>query len=77
MKDEELKNLVKRELSDYLGVNPEDIDDNDSLSLDLHMKASDIVDFFANLEKRGIDTSGISLTEIDTVAELIDALHEV
>lgn len=70
----DLKKQVLEILAQYLGIDPEDINDDDSLSTDLHMRASDLTDFIQSLNQIGIDTSRVDLTEIDTVEELIEAL---
>jgi len=70
----ETKNLVKQHLADYLGVEIEDIDDDDSLTHDLHMRPSDLTDFLETFKSNELDTKNIDLTEIETVGELIEAI---
>ena len=70
----EIKEKVIKALSDHLGVEPEDIKEEDSLEHDLHMRASDLSDLMENLETIGIETGKVALTEIETVTDLIDAL---
>jgi acyl carrier protein len=41
-----INQLVKTELADFLGVDLEDIEDESSLEIDLHMKASDLADLW-------------------------------
>lgn len=67
---------VKESLAHLLGVEPEDVDLQDSLSTDLHMRPSDISDFLGSLEAKDIDTSMIDLTQIETLEELVDALTD-
>ncbi len=74
--NKDIKKLIVEELAKYLGVDIEDINEDDSFSSDLHMKASDLVDFMQILEIKGIDTSNIELTNIDTVADLVEILKE-
>ena len=68
-------NPVKKHLAEYLGVEIEDIDDEDSLTQDLHMRPSDLTDFLETLKTNNIDTNTVDLTEIETVGELIDAVN--
>lgn len=72
--EEETKAKVRRELAVFLGVDPEDIDDENSLTEDLHMKATDLTDFMVKLEGEGFATSDIDLTEIETFGDLVEAL---
>lgn len=79
--DTELANIkqkVKRELADYLGVDMEDIEDETEFSTDLHMDAVAIADFMDILTKAGFDTAQLDFTEIDSFLDLVEALtaHE-
>ncbi|OGM28427.1 hypothetical protein A2962_04700 [Candidatus Woesebacteria bacterium RIFCSPLOWO2_01_FULL_39_61] len=68
----DVKTQIKKLLSEYLGVEPDDIDEEDSLVADLHMKPTDLTDFVEILDTRGLDISKLELTEIETVGELIE-----
>jgi acyl carrier protein len=57
----------------HLGVEPEDINDEDSLREDLHMNPIDLADFTQTLEEN-YDTSKLDLANIETVEDLTDAL---
>lgn len=70
------KEKVKRELTDYLGVDMEDIEDESSLTEDLHMKASDLTDFMEILTTAGFDTTKIDLIEVKTFADLVESLTD-
>lgn len=65
---------VRRELADFLGVDMEDIEDETTLMVDLHMDPSSLTDFMEILEKAGYDTANIDLTEIETFGDLMEAL---
>jgi len=65
---------IKTILAGFLGIEPEDIEDEDSLTADLHMKPSDLTDFLELMESNGIDTSSIDFIEVDTFAELIESI---
>ncbi|MCX6704202.1 MAG: hypothetical protein NTZ07_02030 [Candidatus Woesebacteria bacterium] len=70
------KDIVKRELANFLGVESEDIEDESSLTEDLHMKATDLTDFMEVLVRMGMETSGVDLTETETFLDLVEALTE-
>lgn len=69
-----IKSKVKETLAMHLGLDTEDINDEDSLEHDLHMHASDFSDIFSKLEEKGLDTSKVNFAEIDTVSDLIENL---
>lgn len=70
------KETVRRELANFLGVDAEDIEDDSSLTEDLHMKASDLTDFMEILTRMDMETEGIDLTQTETFLELVEALTE-
>jgi acyl carrier protein len=69
------KKQVIKILSEQLVVDPEDINEDDSLEQDLHIRATELSEFIENLNSSGFDTSKVNLTEIDTVIDLIYALE--
>jgi hypothetical protein len=71
---DKVKEVVRRELSSFLGIDPEDIEDDFSLTEDLHMKASDLTDFMDVLTRMDMDVAGVDLTEIDTFSDFIESL---
>ncbi len=72
----EIKESVRKTLSDFLGIEPEDIEDDFSLTEHLHMKATDLTDFIEILNQKHFDTESIDFVEIETFSDLIDALTE-
>jgi len=70
------KETVRRELSNFLGVDTEDIEDDSSLTEDLHMKATDLTDFMEILTRMNMDTERVDLTETETFSDLLEALTE-
>lgn len=70
----ELGEQIKKLLSEQIGVEPEDINDDDSLSEQLHMSSTDLADFVEVLSQKGLDTTSLALTEIETVDDLVEAL---
>lgn len=74
MDNSDEKSRIKKLLAEYLGLEIEDISDDDSLSSDLHMRPSDISDFLTILEENNIDTSKLDLSVIDTLEDLYERL---
>jgi len=70
------KDIVRRELANYLGVETADIEDDSSLTEDLHMKATDLTDFMEILTRMDMETEGVDLTETETFLDLVEALTE-
>ena len=71
------KNLidqVKEILAAHIGVEPEDIHEEDLLAEDLHMSAYDISDFLTLLGENGFEIKEIELTKIETVSDIVEAL---
>ena len=67
-----MKEKITKLLADFLGIEPSDIADDDSLVEDLHMTPSELTDFTELLAKSDIDTSSLDLTEVETVADLYE-----
>ena len=65
---------IKQLLAEHIGVDVDDINEDDSLYEDLHMTASDLSEFVELLNTQGHDTSLIQLEEIDTVSDLIESI---
>lgn len=72
--EQELKEKIKRKLADYLGIETVDIEDDFSLTEDLHMKPTDLTDFIQILSEMGINTDALDFTEIDTFSDLIEEI---
>ena len=70
------KDSVRLELANFLGVETEDIEDDSSLTEDLHMKATDLTDFLEVLTRMGMETVNIDLTETETFLDLVEALTD-
>ncbi len=68
----EIANIIKKELSDFLGIEIEDMEDDFSLTEDLHMKPTDLTDFLEVLSKKNFPTDKLDFTELETVADLVD-----
>lgn len=68
------KEKIRKLLSASLGIEPEDVEDDFSLTEDLHMKSTDLTDFSLILSKEGFDTENLDFTEIETFADLVDSI---
>ena len=64
-------------LAERIGVEPEDIDEDDAFLTDLHMNPAELSDFVHSLTSLDLDISRLDLTEIETVADLLEALGVV
>lgn len=67
--------IVRLSLSEILGIGPEDINSDDSLTHDLHLKPTDLTDLMEKLTDAGLDTSKIDFSQIDTVSDLEEFLE--
>ena len=67
-------NKLKSILADMLGIEVQDINEEDTFADDLHMSASDTTDFLVKLESSGFDISGVDIMEVETITDMIDAL---
>lgn len=65
---------IKRELSDFLGIGIEDVEEESDFIEDFHMSPTDMTDFMDILEKAGFETDGIDLTTIETFGDLLEAI---
>jgi acyl carrier protein len=72
---DDTKKIIIDTLSEHLGVEPDDINDDDSFEEDLNMRAVEISDFIQALNTKGIETDKVDLKEIETVTDLIYALE--
>ncbi|MCH7730458.1 hypothetical protein IID21_02890 [Patescibacteria group bacterium] len=72
--NETTETQVKKHLTDYIGVELEDIENEDSLAEDLHMSASDVSEFIERLGNQGLDTSSLVLEDIKSVSDLIESI---
>jgi acyl carrier protein len=66
--------VIKKLLSEYLGVEEEDINIDDSLRDDLHMSSSDLSDFAQVLSNHSFEINLSELAEIETLEELFDKI---
>ena len=65
---------IRKLLADFLGIEPEDVEDDFSLTEDLHMKSTDLTDFSLNLSKEGFEAEDLDFTEIETFTDLVDSI---
>jgi hypothetical protein len=69
-----IKEKVRRELANYLGIEAGDVEDESILTEDLHMKATDLTDFMEVLTRMGLETAAVDLTQTETFLDLVEAL---
>jgi hypothetical protein len=74
--ENEIKQSVKQGLASFLGIEVGDIEDDFSLTEDLHMKPTDLTDFIQFLAKAGYDTESIDFSQVETFTDLIDVLTQ-
>lgn len=72
----EIREQIKGELSNFLGIEPDDIENDFSLTEDLHMTPAELTDFIELLSKMDFVTKDIDFTEIETFSDLIDTLTQ-
>ena len=68
------KSQIIKRLAEHIGVEPEDIDEDDAFLSDLHMNPTELSDFVHSLTSLDLDISRLNLTEIETIADLLEAL---
>lgn len=76
-KSSDITELVKEVLATQIGVEPDDINEEDLLSEDLHMSPADVSDFVSSLTTKGFDTKDLELTSIETVSDVVDGLSSL
>jgi len=67
---------IKKYLSEHLGIDAEDLTNDDNLKEDLHMNALEISDFLHLLSDKGISINFSQIAEIHTVQDIIDISSE-
>ena len=70
--EEKTIKIIKAKIAEQIGVDIEDINDDDSFSEDLHMSASEFSDFLGSLSDLGVDAHSLEITSSLTVEELIE-----
>ncbi len=65
---------VKELLAEQIGVDTEDLKDEDAFIEDLHMTNADLTDFGQKLEARGANISELDFSALETVGELTEML---
>jgi acyl carrier protein len=71
---DKIVSIVKSTLAEHIGVDTEDIEEDDSFVEDLHMNPTDLSDFIAKLETEGVEVSEPDFTDSETVGEFIENL---
>lgn len=68
---------IIKKLAEHIGVEPEDIDEDDAFLTDLHMNPAELSDFVHSLISLDLDINRLNLTEIETVSDLLETLGAV
>ena len=61
-------------LAEHLGVEPEDLNEEDFFNDDLQMNPASMTDFIEKLSLKGHKTTGIDFAETETIADLLNAI---
>jgi acyl carrier protein len=72
---ESITKIVRETLAEHLGVEIDDIKDEDFFDEDLHLNFAELSDFVESLEGKNIDTHKLEISEIETVGDLIEQLN--
>lgn len=72
--EKKYKKAIKKLLVEHLGIEIEDVTDDDSLKEDLHMNPVDLTDFNQKLITAGYDTEKVDFSEIETLNDLYEIL---
>ncbi|EKD62652.1 MAG: hypothetical protein ACD_52C00102G0009 [uncultured bacterium] len=75
MQNKQIDSKVLQLLAEHLGLEPDDIKLEDSLSEDLHMSLSDITEFF-ELVKENFSIPEIDTSDNDTVEHVIEQITQ-
>jgi len=78
MPSDDSKEKIKKLLAEAIGVEPEDIKNEDSLIHELHMSPADLAEFSEILQNSGFKITPGDLAEIETFEDLTEfaAAHE-
>lgn len=69
-----IADMVKEVLATQIGVEPDDINNEDLLYEDLHMSPTDVSDFINELGKKGLETKDIEITDVESVEDILERL---
>jgi acyl carrier protein len=72
----DIRQKILRILADQLGVEPEDLNDEDSLRDDLRMSPSNLTDFVETLAEEGFDINKIDFEEMESLGDLINLMYQ-
>ncbi len=68
--------IIKNLLAELIGVDSEDIKDEDYLDEDLHMGPTEIADFLGKLQEKGFDAAILEKPSELSVGEIAEILNE-
>lgn len=67
-----MRDQVIKIIANQIGVEPEDINEDDDLREDLHMSSVDLAEVAEHVAGLGLD--GVDWTQIELVSDLLDSL---
>jgi len=70
------KSKIIKLLAEFIGVNKDDLDPDDSFVDDLRMSVIDISSFAEDLTKNGFDIDQDKFMEVETISDLIEMLED-
>jgi len=73
-KEEKTKKIIKARIAEHIGVDIEDVKDEDTFSEDLHMSPAEFSDFLGSLSSLGVDAHSMDISTSSSVEELVDAV---
>jgi len=71
-----LRSVIAKSLAEHIGVEADDIKDDDFFFDDLHMNPTELSDFVHELETLSIDTTKIDMEELETFEDLLDQISQ-
>jgi len=74
-KEDQTRKKVLMILAEFLGIEEQEILDEDSFADDLHMTQSDFAEFLAQLDNIGIDSQTLEIDDSKTVSDLLEEIH--
>jgi acyl carrier protein len=73
-KEEQIAKRIRVKLAEEIGVELDDIKEEDTFSDDLHMSPSEFSDFLSDLNIEGVEIAGLDIDSTSSVGELIEAV---
>ena len=75
MSDTTTKNKILKIIADHIGVEKDELNEEDFLDEDLHLNPSGIMDLAKAFEENDVDISSLNFSEIETISDIFEALE--